>query len=211
VEKLEILKYPDERLKRKSIEVVDFGKKFREFVEKLIYTMYNLPGGVGIAAPQVNNPIRTIIVDTSKSTHKTNKVSHGLMVLSNSKIVHAEGEIIFREGCMSVPDYTGNVKRFYYIKVEAQDINGNLITFDTEGFEAVVIQHEIDHLEGKVFIEKVVSPKDIFRRKVYKEWGFNNAGRPGRPISNWAFQTSSRDDEAVKQSDNTANTECKSS
>jgi len=169
VEKLEILKYPDERLKRKSIEVVDFGKEFREFVEKLIYTMYNSPGGVGIAAPQVNNPIRTIIVDTSKSTHKTNKVSHGLMVLSNSKIVHAEGEIIFREGCMSVPDYTGNVKRFYYIKVEAQDINGNLITFDTEGFEAVVIQHEIDHLEGKVFIEKVVSPKDIFRRKVYKE------------------------------------------
>jgi peptide deformylase len=70
---------------------------------------------------------------------------------------------------MSVPDYTGNVKRFYYIKVEAQDINGNLITFDTEGFEAVVIQHEIDHLEGKVFIEKVVSPKDIFRRKVYKK------------------------------------------
>lgn len=69
---------------------------------------------------------------------------------------------------MSVPDYTGNVKRFYYIKVEALDENGKLITFDTEGFEAVVIQHEIDHLDGKVFIEKVVSPKDIFKRKVYK-------------------------------------------
>ncbi|MEZ0323113.1 MAG: peptide deformylase [Hydrogenothermaceae bacterium] len=168
MEKLEILKYPDERLKIVSKEVEDFGKDFKNFVDKLIYTMYNSPGGVGIAAPQVNKHIRTIVVDSSRSTHKTNVVSHGLMVLSNPRIIYGEGEIIFREGCMSVPDYTGNVKRFYYIKVEAQDINGNLITFDTEGFEAVVIQHEIDHLDGKVFIEKVVSPKDIFKRKVYK-------------------------------------------
>lgn len=167
MEKFEILKYPDERLKIVSKEVQDFGREFKEFVDRLTYTMYNSPGGVGIAAPQVNNHIRTIIVDTSKSNHKTNKISHGLMVLSNPKIIHQEGEIIFREGCMSVPDYTGNVKRFYYIKVEAQDIDGNLITFDTEGFEAVVIQHEIDHLDGKVFIERVVSPKDIFKRKVY--------------------------------------------
>lgn len=69
---------------------------------------------------------------------------------------------------MSVPDYTGNVKRFYYIKVEAQDIDGKVVIFDTEGFEAVVIQHEIDHLDGKVFIEKVISPRDIFKRKVYR-------------------------------------------
>lgn len=168
MEKLEILRYPDERLKILSKEVWDFGREFRDFVDKLIYTMYNSPGGVGIAAPQVNRHIRTIVVDSSKSNHKTNVVSHGLMVLSNPKILHSEGEIIFREGCMSVPDYTGNVKRSYYIKVEAQDLEGNTVTFDTEGFEAVVIQHELDHLEGKVFIEKVVSPKDIFKRKVYK-------------------------------------------
>ncbi|GAB6071646.1 peptide deformylase [Venenivibrio stagnispumantis] len=168
MEKLEILKYPDERLKIPSIEVVDFGKEFKEFVDKLIYTMYNSPGGVGIAAPQVNKHIKTIIIDSSKSTHKENKISHGLMVLSNPKIIAKDGEIIIREGCMSVPDYTGNVKRAYWIKVEAQDINGNLITFDTEGFEAVVIQHELDHLEGKVFLERIISPKDLFKRKVYK-------------------------------------------
>lgn len=168
MEKLDILKYPDERLKIVSKEVEDFGKEFKEFTERLVYTMYNSPGGVGIAAPQVNRHIRTIIVDTSNSNHKTNKISHGLMILSNPRIIDADGEIIFREGCMSVPDYTGNVRRFYYIKVEAQDLDGKYITFDTEGFEAVVIQHEIDHLEGKVFIEKVVSPKDIFKRKVYK-------------------------------------------
>lgn len=168
MEKLEILRYPDERLKIVSKEVEDFGKEFKEFVEKLKYTMYNSPGGVGIAAPQVNRHIRTIIVDSSKSNHKTNVVSHGLMILSNPRIVYGEGEIVFREGCMSVPDYTGNVKRFYYIKVEAQDIDGKVVIFDTEGFEAVVIQHEIDHLDGKVFIEKVISPRDIFKRKVYR-------------------------------------------
>jgi len=169
MEKLEILKYPDERLKIVSKEVVDFGKNFKEFVDNLIYTMYNSPGGVGIAAPQVNKHIRTIIIDASNYKHKKNKLNHGLMVLSNPKIVDYDGEIIIREGCMSVPDYTGNVKRHNWIKVEAQDINGNLITFDTEGFEAVVIQHEIDHLEGKLFIDRVSSPKDIFKRKVYKK------------------------------------------
>ncbi len=169
MKKLKILTYPDERLKVVSKEVIDFGKEFKEFVEKLKYTMYNSPGGVGIAAPQVNKHIRTIIVDASHYKHKKNKLNHGLMVLSNPKIIAYDGEIIIREGCMSVPDYTGNVRRYNWIKVEALDINGNIVEFDTEGFEAVVIQHEIDHLDGKLFIDRVSSPKDIFKRKVYKK------------------------------------------
>ncbi|WP_297456449.1 peptide deformylase [Persephonella sp.] len=169
MEKLEILRYPDERLKKPSIEVVDFGKEFKEFVDKLLYTMKNSPAGVGIAAPQVNKHIKTIIVDASEYKHKHNKLNHGLMILSNPRIIANDGEIVIREGCLSVPDYTGNVKRHYWIKVEAEDINGNTITFDTEGFEAVVIQHEMDHLIGKLFIDRVASPKDIFKRKVYKK------------------------------------------
>ncbi len=169
MKKLEILKYPDERLKKISVEVKNFDKEFKEFVDNLIFTMYNSPGGVGIAAPQVNKHIRTIVVDASHYKHKKNKLNHGLMVLSNPKIIATDGEIIIREGCMSVPDYTGNVKRHNWIKVQALDINGNLIEFDTEGFEAVVIQHEIDHLNGKLFIDRVSSPKDIFKRKVYKK------------------------------------------
>ncbi|WP_029519966.1 MULTISPECIES: peptide deformylase [unclassified Persephonella] len=169
MEKLEILRYPDERLKKPSIEVVDFGKEFKEFVDKLLYTMKNSPAGVGIAAPQVNKHIKTIIVDASEYKHKHNKLNHGLMILSNPRIIAHDGEIVIREGCLSVPDYTGNVKRHYWIKVEAEDINGNTITFDTEGFEAVVIQHEMDHLIGKLFIDRVASPKDIFKRKVYKK------------------------------------------
>lgn len=169
MEKFQILKYPDERLKKKSDLVVDFGREFKDFVEKLIYTMKNSPAGVGIAAPQVNKHIQTIVVDASEYKHKYNKTNHGLMVLSNPRIVAYDGEIIIREGCLSVPDFTGNVKRHYWIKVEAEDINGNTVSFDTEGFEAVVIQHEMDHLIGKLFIDRVASPKDLFRRKVYKK------------------------------------------
>ena len=169
MKKLEILKYPDKRLKIISQPVEKFDKNFKEFVDNLIYTMYNSPSSVGIAAPQVNKHIRTVIIDASNYKHKHNKINHGLMVLVNPKIIAYDGEIIIREGCLSVPDYTGNVKRHYWIKVEAQDINGKTIEFDTEGFEAVVIQHELDHLDGKLFIDRVASPKDIFRRKVYKK------------------------------------------
>ena len=169
MKKLEILKYPDKRLKIVSKPVEKFDKEFKEFVDNLIYTMYNSPASVGIASPQVNKHIRTIIVDASNYKHKHNKQNHGLLVLVNPKIVAYDGEIVIREGCLSVPDYTGNVKRHYWIKVEAQDINGKTIEFDTEGFEAVVIQHELDHLDGKLFIDRVLSPKDIFRRKVYKK------------------------------------------
>ncbi|RMH00673.1 MAG: peptide deformylase [Aquificota bacterium] len=166
--KLEIIKYPDERLKVPSLEVVEFDKRLEEFVQDLIYTMKSSPNCVGIASPQVGVHKRLIVVDTSASKHKENKLSHGLMVLVNPVIVAGEGEIVVREGCLSVPDYTGNVKRHYWVKVRAQDLRGDLLEFETEGFEAVVIQHEIDHLDGKVFLERLVSPKELFRRKVYR-------------------------------------------
>ncbi len=166
--RLEILKYPDERLKIPSKEVSDFGKFFSEFLESLIFTMRSSPGCVGIAAPQVNVHKRVIVVDTSISKHKENKLSHGLLVLVNPIILQREGEIVIREGCLSVPDYTGNVKRHYWIRVSALDAKGNPVEFETEGFEAVVIQHEIDHLDGKVFLERLVSPKELFKRKVYR-------------------------------------------
>ncbi len=168
MKKLEIITYPDERLKIPSLEVVEFGKSLEVFVEDLVYTMKTSPACVGIASPQVGVHKRIIVVDTSNSKHRENKKSHGLLVLINPRIVEFDGELIVREGCLSVPDYTGNVKRHYWIKVQALDLKGNLLEFDTEGFEAVVIQHEIDHLDGRVFLERLVSPKDLFRRKVYK-------------------------------------------
>ncbi len=166
--KLNILKYPDERLKKPSVEVHDFGKMFSLFLEDLIYTMKSSPNCVGIAAPQVNVHKRVVVVDVSQSNHREKKCSHGLLILVNPVIVQRDGELIVREGCLSVPDYTGNVERYYWIKVQAMDPKGRYVEFDTEGFEAVVIQHEIDHLDGKVFLERLVSPKELFKRKVYK-------------------------------------------
>ncbi len=164
----EVLKYPDERLKMPSTEVVEFNASLHSFIENLVEFMKKQPGCVGIAAPQVNVHKRIIVVDTSSSKHKENKVSHGLLVLINPRIVAYDGEIVVREGCLSVPDYTGNVKRQYWICVEAEDITGKSVKLETYGFESVVIQHEMDHLDGIVFIERVVSPRDIFKRKVYK-------------------------------------------
>lgn len=166
--KLPIITYPDERLKVPSLEVVSFDKKLQDFIEDLVYTMKTSPGCVGIASPQVGVNKRIVVVDTSGSRHKENRLSHGLMVLINPQIVQQDGELVVREGCLSVPDYTGNVKRHYWIRVRAHDKRGDPVEFETEGFEAVVIQHELDHLEGKVFLERLLSPRDLFRRKVYK-------------------------------------------
>lgn len=166
--KLSVITYPDERLRIPSLEVVSFDKELEGFLQDLVYTMKASPGCVGIASPQVGVHRRIIVVDTSGSKHKENRVSHGLMVLINPEIVQHEGELVVREGCLSVPDYTGNVKRHYWIRVRALDQRGNPVEFETEGFEAVVIQHELDHLEGKVFLQRLVSPRDLFRRKVYK-------------------------------------------
>jgi len=93
MKKLEILRYPDERLKIKSEDIEIFDKNLQEFIDNLIYTMYNSPAGVGIAAPQVNKHIRAIIVDASNYKHKKNKINHGLMVLCNPRIVDKDGEI----------------------------------------------------------------------------------------------------------------------
>ncbi len=160
--------YPDERLKIPSLEVVEFDKSLSDLADRLILTMRNSPGCVGIASPQVNVHKRLIVVDTSSSKHKENRVSHGLLVLVNPKLLSYEGEMVIREGCLSVPDYTGNVRRHYRIRIQAQDVRGNTFELEAEGFEAVVIQHEMDHLDGRLFIERVVSPKDLFRRKVYR-------------------------------------------
>ncbi|MDW8237968.1 MAG: peptide deformylase, partial [Aquificaceae bacterium] len=127
--------------------------------------VHSSPRCVGIAAPQVAIHKRLIIVDITNSNHKLKTVCNGILALANPKITKAEGEVLVREGCLSVPEFTGNVKRFFSIEVLANDLEGNEITLQTEGFEAIVIQHEIDHLDGKVFLDKVASPKELFRRK----------------------------------------------
>ena len=163
---LEILKYPDERLKQVSAEVEAFDDALRSFIIKLEVTMRAGPGGVGIAAPQVARFEHIVIVDVSNKP----KIKHnGCMILVNPEITEWDGYKIGREGCMSVPDYTGNVMRAERIKLEAFDEHGIKREFECEGYEARAVQHEIDHLDGLLFLDRLVSrKKDLFRRKVYK-------------------------------------------
>lgn len=164
---LDILVYPEQALKQVSEEVRDFDEAFRQFVADLDETRLHAPGCVGIAAPQVGRFQRVAIVDVSANPkHKSN----GLMVLVNPEIVAWEGFVKGREGCLSVPDYTGNVMRAEKITLEAQDPLGNTRQYQCEGFEARAVQHEIDHLDGLLFLDRLVSRrKDLFQRKVYKE------------------------------------------
>lgn len=163
---LEILKYPDPRLKQESRPVEHFDDALRAFVQDLEETMRAGPGGVGIAAPQVGRFERIVIVDVSS---KPKIRHHGRMVLINPEITEWNGFAVGREGCMSVPDYTGNVIRAERIRLEALDEFGNAVSFDCEGYEARAVQHEIDHLDGLLFLDRLVSRRnDLFRRKVYQ-------------------------------------------
>ena len=162
---LEVLQYPDPRLKQVSAPVIAFDAALHAFLADLEATMRAGPGSVGIAAPQVNHLLRIVIVDVSS---KPNIPQHGCLRLMNPEIVQRVGEARGREGCMSVPDYTGSVLRAQSVRVRAQDANGQWSEFDCEGYEARAVQHEIDHLDGLLFLDRVVSPRhDLFRRKTY--------------------------------------------
>jgi peptide deformylase len=164
---LSILTYPDPRLQRKADPVSVFDDDLHHFVDDLTETMYAGPGGVGIAAPQVDRPQRIVVVDVRP---KLGDDCHGLMVLINPELAAWEGMAVGREGCMSVPDFTGNVIRAERIQVQAQDASGRERSYECEGFEARAIQHEMDHLDGFLFLDRLVSRKiDLFRRKNYKK------------------------------------------
>jgi len=165
---LDILRYPDERLKQMAESVELFDEELKAFVADLEETMRAGPGGVGIAAPQVGRLQRIVLVDVSGARKPV--PNHGFMVLINPEITSWEGMKVGREGCMSVPDYTGNVIRAEKISLTALDISGEEFKIDSEGFEARAIQHELDHLDGMLFLDRLVSRnKDLFRRKVYKK------------------------------------------
>ena len=163
----DILTVPDERLKQPSGSVQEFNAELRQFVQALEQTMRNGPGGVGIAASQVGRFQRIAIVDVSSKP----KIKHnGCMVLINPQITHWEDIAKGREGCMSVPDFTGDVIRAECISIEAYDVNGMLQQYHCEGYEARAVQHEVNHMDKILFLDRLVSRRtDLFPRKVYKK------------------------------------------
>ncbi len=163
---LKILTLPDPQLKQMSEPVETFDQALQAFIADLEETRQAGPGAVGIAAAQVGHFQRIVILDVSNRPKTPN---HGYLVLVNPEIVHWEGYAMGREGCLSVPDYTGNVIRATHIRLRAQRPDGQVQEYEMEGFEARAAQHEIDHLDGLLFVDRVVSRRtDLYRRKVYQ-------------------------------------------
>jgi peptide deformylase len=138
-------------------------------IDDLLDTMRASPGGVGISAPQVGILKRIVAVDVSASKRGSQASNNGLLVLINPEILAKGGRQIVREGCMSIPDYTANIERAQWVLVDALDRDGKQVILESVGFEAVAIQHEVDHLDGILFLDRVTSVKtDLFRRKKYR-------------------------------------------
>jgi peptide deformylase len=143
---LPILEYPDPRLKKVAQPVTEFGPRLRQLVADMAETMYAAPG-VGLAATQVDVHERVIVIDTSEEKNQ-------LIAFINPEIVASSDELVIcEEGCLSVPGIFEQVKRPARVRVSAQDADGTRFEKDCEGLLAVCIQHEMDHLTGKVFVE----------------------------------------------------------
>jgi peptide deformylase len=158
-----ILTYPNPELKKKSAAVTIITDSIRELVRDMAETMYAAPG-IGLAAPQIGVHKRVIIIDISGKNEPPD-----LIVAIDPVIVHAEGEAYEEEGCLSVPDYAANVKRHARVVVKALDIEGTERTWKVEDLLAIAFQHEIDHLEGILFVDHLSTLKrELFQRKARK-------------------------------------------
>jgi len=160
---LNVLRYPDPLLKKVCKEVTKFDNELQTFVANFTETMYHYKFCVGLASSQVGRLDRLITIDVSKA--KRPQPGHGLLVLINPELIHTSDFKIVREGCLSIPDFTANVKRAMKIKLRYQDTNGESKELEAENFEAHAIQHEMDHLDGILFLDKITNPAaDLFRR-----------------------------------------------
>ena len=168
--KLNILHFPDARLRKKAIPVDTVDDSIRALVDDMFETMYDAPG-IGLAATQVNVHKRVIVIDISEEKNQP-------VVLINPSILEREGEEEMDEGCLSVPGYFETVKRADRVRVSALDRNGESFEIDTGGLLAVCIQHEIDHLDGKLFVDHISTLKrDRIRKKLEKQTRAENRAR----------------------------------
>ncbi|MDQ6960638.1 MAG: peptide deformylase [Mariprofundaceae bacterium] len=158
-----IITLPDARLRKTSQSVKTFGQALLEQFSEMEAAMRFGPGGVGIAAPQLGNHWRMTVIDCTVARHSC--PNHGLVYLVNPEITeYSDSEVLGREGCLSVPGWVGMVSRARYIRLKYQDVEGLGREIEASGFEARVIQHEVDHLDGVLFIDRVISTHDLIRR-----------------------------------------------
>ncbi len=159
---LKILHYPDPRLHTVAKPVAEVDAEIRRLAGDMAETMYAAPG-IGLAATQVDRHVRLIVVDVSEQKNR-------LLTLINPRILMKEGETVREEGCLSVPGIYDKVTRAEHIRVQALDLEGQSFELDASGLLAVCIQHEIDHLDGKVFVEYLSRLKQArIRHKLLKQ------------------------------------------
>jgi len=158
-----VVEYPNPILRQNTNPVLKTDERIRQLVADLIDTLQAFPGCVGLAANQIGESDRVAVVDVSGKEPGKKQ-----LILINPRIVESVGEKFLREGCLSVQNLTANVKRFQEVTVQFQNLDGSIINYRAQGIEAICIQHEIDHLNGGLFIDRVLNAQtDIFRRKKY--------------------------------------------
>jgi peptide deformylase len=160
--KLTIIEFPDKRLRTRAEPVTVFDAALKQLAADMLETMYEAPG-IGLAATQVDVHKRLIVLDVSED--KT-----APMIIVNPKIVASEGSQTYQEGCLSVPGIFADVDRADRVRVDAEDADGKPFTIDADGLLAVCIQHEMDHLEGKLFVD-YLSPlkRELVKKKLEKQ------------------------------------------
>jgi peptide deformylase len=166
---LEIYQYPERVLLKKALPVETIDETVIKLVNDMGETMFAAPG-VGLAAPQVGQSRRIIVYNPQAGTPEDKEDSKEFKALINPEIIASSGSIVSEnEACLSVPDYSCNVKRFETVTVRALNLDGKKLEFDAQGLLAVIMQHEIDHLDGILYIERISTLKrNMYKKKIKK-------------------------------------------
>jgi len=180
-----VLQFPDPLLRRRSLPLPQgpLAPALRQLARDMIEIMYDEPG-IGLAAPQVGEAIRLVVMDTDWDSD--NPASRNPGVLVNPEIISRRGQITWTEGCLSVPDFQADVERAEHVQVRYADMEGEIHSEEVSGLRAVCFQHELDHLDGILFIDRISKlRRDGYvrrRRKALKFAAPATAGRPGAAL-----------------------------
>lgn len=181
---LDVLHFPDPRLRRRAEPIEKITDELRQLAADMLETMYDEPG-IGLAAPQVGMPLRLVVLDTDWTEEEADRSP---LVLVNPELVELEGRIVWTEGCLSVPDLSAEVERAERVVLRATDLEGRELVEEAQGLRAVCFQHELDHLDGVLFLDRLSRLKrDLYlqkRKRALREEGaaWSTAGeRPPAP------------------------------
>lgn len=176
-----ILTFPDPRLREVSKPVEKFGPDMEALTDDMLETMYDA-SGIGLAAPQIGELHRVIVIDTRPKDEEGNRFKDEMtdlekavpqpLILINPEIIKGEGKTTFDEGCLSIPGYYETVQRFNYIEMKAFDVNGKEFVIKTDGLLAICMQHELDHLEGTLFVDHLSFVKGNKIKNQIKKYGY---------------------------------------